>query len=84
MRATNWSAWTNPDEAARRAAGRRQYNAHRRLLAALRRRELVRMIVESDALPFGSGAEYARRLGVSRSTVCRDLARLLRLEATGW
>jgi DNA invertase Pin-like site-specific DNA recombinase len=84
MRATTWSTWTHPAEVALRAGGRRQYNAHRRLLAALRRRELVRMIVESDALPFGSGAEYARRLGVSRSTVCRDLARLLRLEATGW
>ncbi len=78
MRATTWSNWTTSDDAARRAGGRRHYNARRHLLAELRRSALVDYLLETGALPFGRGAELARRFGVSRSTMCRDLGQVMR------
>jgi hypothetical protein len=75
----DWSAWTDPDEAARRAAGRRHYNAHRRLLAELRRCALLAYLRQTDPIPWGRGRELADRFGVSRATISRDLARVLYL-----
>ncbi len=79
MRATTWSNWTTCEHAARRAGGRRHYNAHRQLLAELRRSALVDYLWASGMVPFGRGAELARHFGVSRSTICRDLERVMRL-----
>lgn len=88
-----WGNPTSPDVVARRAAGRRRYNAVRTLLAAERRAEVARLArelmggysrIESPEravggwLGWGLQAEIARRLGVHRSTVSRDLAHSLR------
>lgn len=74
MRATNWGSWAHPDEAARRAGGRRHYNFQRQLRAAFRQAELIRYMTGAAIAPFDrQGAELARRFGVSRSTICRDL-----------
>ena len=71
MRATNWTAQTDSQTAARRAGGRRRYNAWRRLLAHAR---LGAVVKELNEVGFSRGyqSEIARRLGVHRSTVHRD------------
>jgi hypothetical protein len=79
------------DEAARRAAGRRRYNAWRRAIALLRRTALARLLhvqgglarTTRDGWPdrrmgaLGNQAALARYFGVSRATICRDLQKLL-------
>ncbi len=63
-----WSKWTDFETVKKRAGGRRHYNDLRRIYAKLRRNEV--------ALLFAQGfeqAEIARRLGVHRSTVGRDV-----------
>ncbi|NIR49637.1 helix-turn-helix domain-containing protein, partial [candidate division KSB1 bacterium] len=64
----NWSKRTDFETVKKRAGGRRHYNSVRRLYAVLRKNEV--------ALLFAQGvrkAEIARRLGVHRSTVSRDV-----------
>ena len=93
MNRAAWRNPTNPAVVARRAAGRRRYNSARQFLAAERRAEVARLAREllgefprsgSRARPVGGflgwgiQAEIARRLGVDRSTVCRDMQRSLR------
>jgi hypothetical protein len=86
----NWSALVSADEAARRAAGRRHYNAWRRAIALIRRTELAWLLHVQGGLArtkkgwpdrrlgaLGNQAALARQLGVSRSTICRDLQKLL-------
>jgi hypothetical protein len=79
-----WHAPTDLPTVAKRAGGRRRFNAVRQLRAELRRRELRRLIAELNAaggcflLTHGAQAGFARRLGVHRSTICRDVRRLLR------
>jgi hypothetical protein len=66
----------------RRAGARRHYNAIRRLKQAARRAEVVRLLSCQGALFRRSiQTELARKLNVSRSTICRDVAYLLR---SGW
>lgn len=77
-----WSASTTNEAAARRAGGRRHYNAWRKALAAHRRRKISRWLsVRGRMFERGIQTRLARRLGVSRATICRDMAYLLRL---GW
>jgi hypothetical protein len=79
---TEWSQRIDTGAAYRRASGRRHYNAVRRFIQALRRAELAERLACKDALfRRGLQTELARELGVSRATVCRDMAYLLRL---GW
>jgi len=79
-----WHAPTDPSTVAKRAGGRRRFNAVRQLRAELRRRELRRLIAEMHEagevflMIHGAQAGFARRLGVHRSTICRDVRRLLR------
>ena len=88
-----WGSPTSPTVVARRAAGRRRYNSVRNLLAAERRAQVARLACEllgeyprHDSpdrpvgawLGWGMQAEIARRLGVHRSTVSRDMAHSLR------
>ncbi len=73
------NAWNGPvsgNEANRRAGGRRAINTRRQFLAIERRVEVARLL---DDLGFGWGAqaEIARILGVHRSTVSRDMRRLV-------
>ena len=73
----NWSAPT--ESYARRAGGRRRYNAQRQFIAEYRRTQLSRLLFCKGAfLEHGIQARLARELGVSRSTICRDLQTLLR------
>jgi hypothetical protein len=86
----NWTAPTSPAEAARRAGGRRHYNRWRQTVALIRRMKVSRLLRDrySDA-HFGGGKvrqfrwgavkAIATELGVSPSTICRDLKELLRV-----
>ena len=75
-----WSESTSRDEVCRRAAGRRHYNSVRRFRATARRAEVMRLLcVQGSMFERGTQARLARQLGVSRSTVCRDMAFLMRL-----
>ena len=72
---TYWSAPVSDAEAARRAGGRRRYNAWRHFCAVWRRREVARLYLELGG-GYGVQAAMARRLGVSQATVSRDMAAL--------
>jgi hypothetical protein len=69
----DWPTRVSDDEAARRATGRRQYNARRTTAAWERRR-----IVAYHLLCGARQSDVARLLGVHRSTICRDLAAIKR------
>jgi len=73
-----WSAPTTAEEVARRAAGRTHYNAWRKSMALRRRCEVSRLLTAQGAFRRGYQAKLARLLGVSRATVCRDVATLRR------
>lgn len=67
---------TDPDTAARRAGGRRRYNAARRDDALLRRHLVAEMLGEYG-FERGAQSRMAEVLGVHRSTISRDLDWLL-------
>jgi IS30 family transposase len=67
-----WSDPTDPRNAARRAGGRRRYNATRQFLAAERRLKVARLVHEYGN-DWGVRARIAQELGVHRSTVTRDI-----------
>lgn len=82
-RAQTWSSPTSPEQAYRRAGGRRHYNAKRSEAAFRRRMEVFSALYGSGrtgsrVLRHGDRAELARTLGVSRSTVCRDVKEVWR------
>lgn len=69
---------TTPEAAARRAGGRRRYNRQRRDDMLLRRYVIARMIRDGLlGMEWGSQSRLAEELGVTRSTICRDLQSLL-------
>jgi hypothetical protein len=72
---TSWSAQTSPEEAYRRAAGRRAHNARRRFQAA-ERQVLVAQRIAQLGLQHGVRARIALELGVRPSTIGRDIQRL--------
>jgi len=59
----------------RRYGGMRRYNKHRQFIASNRRYQLARFLVEQ---PNWTRKRLAEELGVSQSTICRDLQRLQR------
>lgn len=71
----SWSP-VSPDVAARRAGGRRRYNADRQADALLRRSRVAELLVEYG-LDRGAQSRMAEELGVHRSTISRDLDWLL-------
>ncbi len=77
---SDWSADTNWDEVCRRASGRRHFNAMRQLRAECRRDALIERALESVSCVTERGfqAAQARKFGVHRSTICRDMKLLLR------
>jgi len=66
------------DEVCRRAAGRRHYNAWRRVVAHDRQRRVLDYWRQSKGRR-GWQAEAAAALGVHRSTITRDMHALLAL-----
>jgi hypothetical protein len=75
---TAWSQPTTWAEVKRRAVGRYKYNKVRQLQAAMRRREVLKLLGEIG-WTYGSQAAIARQLAVSEATISRDLARILPL-----
>ena len=67
-----WSEWVSDNEAAARAGGRRRYNALRRDRALYRRIQVTERVL-SDGWTYGTQARIAEELGVSHSTISRDL-----------
>jgi len=62
-----------PGQVCARAAGRRHYNAVRRERAEARRHEVIKLYLQLGGRR-GCQAEMARRLGVSQTTISRDMA----------
>ena len=73
----SWSAPTSSDEANRRAAGRRKYNAHRQFVAVIRRKKVAELAWEYGLEKRGSRARIAKALDVHRSTVSKDIKAIL-------
>ena len=63
------------EQIARRAGGRRRYNKQRQQDVVWRLLELESILRREGYVP-GDYARWAARLGVSRSTICRDVQRL--------
>jgi hypothetical protein len=78
VRKTPWSQPTSWDEVTRRAAGRYKYNKVRQVRAALRRRDILKLLGEWG-WTYGVQAQIARVLGVSETTISRDVAQLMPL-----
>ncbi len=72
---SNWNNQKSFSEICRRAGGRRAHNLRRKLIAAHRLRALVVIIKELN-LEWGWQTKAASRLGVDRSTICRDFKKL--------
>lgn len=76
-----WSAATDAAEVWARAGGRRRYNKWRQFMARYRRTAVLRLanLYEPGGLwGYGVQAHVARELGVSPSTICRDIKIILR------
>lgn len=78
MNRSDWSKPISTDAAYRRAGGRARYNMQRGDASFTRRQGLARML-GGYAPTRGELASVARRLGVSKATASRDVARLKRL-----
>jgi hypothetical protein len=80
-----WRQPVDDQAASKRAGGRRHYNRVRQLRAHLRLGRIVRLLVKLKATgtEWGVRSEIARRLGVSRATVCRDMQRITRMDFGG-
>jgi len=73
----NWQAPRTQDEAYRRHAARSRWNSLRRLRAEDRRQRLLELILEVGGLAWGAQTQLARRLGVDKSTISRDVQQLM-------
>ena len=71
MRNSWWSTPVSWDEVCKRARGRANYNARRRLAARLRQRQVLRLVARFG-WKYGVQSLIAAHLGVSRATICRD------------
>jgi hypothetical protein len=74
-----WSEPVSDDLAARRAGGRRRYNARRAILARFRQARVMELLCAAPPLAHGTQARIARELGVHRSTVSRDIRQVYKL-----
>ena len=73
MSATNWSDFDDPVMVQKRGVGRTQYNKRRTYAAHLRQWKCTKLLEEVGyPLRRGWQSDLARRMGVSRSTICRD------------
>jgi transcriptional antiterminator len=78
MDAETWSERTDFNAVCRRAGGRRGYNYRRQFCAEYRRLQLSQLWDKNPPLMRGMQSRLAEELGVSRSTISRDLKRLRR------
>lgn len=76
MNRSAWSAQVTDDEAHRRAGGRAHYNSMRKYRALMRQIEVLRLFDVYSGFIYRVQARIARELGVSRSTVCRDVKKI--------
>ena len=74
MNRKEWGAVACDNVVKLRAGGRKRYNAYRQLLASIRQQLLVDLLYtgEIDTLQWGWQTRAAEKLGVNRSTICRD------------
>jgi hypothetical protein len=75
----NWDHPRNWDEVCRRHAARKRWNSVRRFLADQRRQRLLELVLELGGLEWGAQSQIAEALGVHRSTISKDLKRILPL-----
>jgi hypothetical protein len=75
----NWDHPRNWDEVCRRHAARKRWNSVRGFLADQRRTRLLAFVVELGGLQRGAQSRLAEALGVHRSTISKDLKRVLPL-----
>lgn len=70
--------WANAAQSSnfRAVGGRRAFNAKRTAAATDRRYRVACLLAKDANLP---QAELARRMGVDRATICRDVAKLRKL-----
>ena len=73
-----WAAPVSDQECARRAGGRRGYNARRGLVQTFRRQKVARLFAQGKR-----PGEIARELGVHPCTISRDLAALFAMARQG-
>ena len=75
----DWSTPTESHSAYRRAGGRRKINAVRQLNARIRRANVMMLSAKwgMSVADWGFAARAAETLGVHRSTICRDIKRLM-------
>jgi len=78
MKRSEWRAPTGKIDCYLRASGRRRYNAERFYAAFDRRHAMVAPLI-AGGLRRGDVTRIAERLGVSKSTISRDIAMLRRL-----
>jgi hypothetical protein len=73
----SWSTQVSWDEACARSAGRRRYNAIRRMKARARQHAILRRLRElADCTRRGVQAQLAREFGVATSVISGDFKRL--------
>lgn len=72
---TKWSTPTDFETVCRRAAGRRRYHAKRQAEARKRFKIVLAVTFPPEGHKRGTQAQLARELGVSRSTISRDVAK---------
>jgi len=80
-----WSKPVSAEEAARRAGGRRAYNRLRKWRRLMRRVKVCELWWDQLTVKNYRRlkAKIARQLGVSRSTICRDIAAMNRAQRNG-
>ncbi len=74
--------WDNPqtwDDICRRHAARSRWNSWRRLLAEERRQRVLELALELGGLQRGAQSRIAEALGVHRSTISKDIKKLMPL-----
>lgn len=81
MKRQDWASVASDEAVKLRAGGRKRYNARRQFLAQIRQQLLVDLLHtgEIDSLEWGWQTRAAEKLGVSRSTICRDHQEIRRI-----
>ena len=81
MNRQDWASVASDEAVKLRAGGRKRYNARRQFLAQIRQQLLVDLLHtgEIDSLEWGWQTRAAEKLGVSRSTICRDHQEIRRI-----